>query len=539
MTADGDVAHPAPAFAPATTSLAALSPVRGPGWVRLTVIWLITLALQAGTYHATTAWGERPLYRITGDEPHYYTIATSLIRDGDLDILNNYRDKHYLPYYPWHLGDPRDPEDMHALYGPTGTLHSKHSLGLPLLIVPAMWFGGFELAIGLLLCISALLAVQLWLLARELTGSGGVATASWLLTATTSPLLFYADQAYPEVPGALLVTIALRALLASATLSDTSRLAGVGAAIALLPWLHLRYIPIAAVIACWGVAWWWRARPGPAPTAVTVGLIGISGLALLGIDWYQFGGIPVVNDYGSIALKNLPAGVLGLLLDRQYGLVPYGPPYLLALYGVVALPATVGWWRAGPAFTILATYFLFIASFSFWFGAFSPPSRMLVPVMPIFVAAVAVALHRWRGLGTTILATVLGAIGWAIVAQLVAVPRLRYNYWDGKSVLLTYLSNAWGTDISEVLPTFVVPDPGAYLWAAGFALAAVAIWWIVVRGPVAHTSRALDLEGEPEPPRPPAYAGHVEGGPIPSQAPLAGVDSALPPAPPVRRRRRA
>ena len=154
MTADGDVAHPAPAFAPATTSLAALSPVRGPGWVRLTVIWLITLALQAGTYHATTAWGERPLYRITGDEPHYYTIATSLIRDGDLDILNNYRDKHYLPYYPWHLGDPRDPEDMHALYGPTGTLHSKHSLGLPLRIVPAMWFGGFELAIGLLLCIS-------------------------------------------------------------------------------------------------------------------------------------------------------------------------------------------------------------------------------------------------------------------------------------------------------------------------------------------------------------------------------------------------
>ena len=176
---------------------------------------------------------------------------------------------------------------------------------------------------------------------------------------------------------------------------------------ALLPWLHLRYIPIAAVIACWGVAWWWRARPGPAPTAVTVGLIGISGLALLGIDWYQFGGIPVVNDYGSIALKNLPAGVLGLLLDRQYGLVPYGPPYLLALYGVVALPATVGWWRAGPAFTILATYFLFIASFSFWFGAFSPPSRMLVPVMPIFVAAVAVALHRWRGIGTTILAAVL------------------------------------------------------------------------------------------------------------------------------------
>ena len=537
MTDDGDTALPAPARGFATTSLAALGPPRGIGWGRLFVIWVATLALQAGVYHATTAWGERPLYRITGDEPHYYTIATSLIKDGDLDILNNYRDKDYLPYYPWHLGDPRDPEDMHALYGPRGNLYSKHSLGLPLLILPAMWLGGFEWAIGLLLCISALLAVNLWLLARDFTGSEGVATAAWLLTATTSPLLFYADQAYPEVPGALLVTIALRGLLGSPTLRGAPL--RIGAAVGLLPWLHLRYIPIAAVIALWGLAWWWRERPGRLTSALGAGLIGASGLALLAIDWYQFGGIPAVNDYGSIALKNLPAGVLGLLLDRQYGLVAYGPPYLLAIYGLVALPATVGWWRASPALTVLASYYLFIASFSFWFGAFSPPSRMLVPVMPVFVVAVAVALHRWRGVGITVLATVLGAVGWAIVVQLVAVPRLRYNYWDGKSVLLTYLSNEWGTDISEVLPTFVVPDPNAYLWAAGFGLVAVAIWWVVVRGPVAHPSRAFDLEQLPEPPRPPAYAGHVEGGPVPEPAMMSDPEIVAAPVRPARRRRRA
>jgi hypothetical protein len=458
------------------------------------------------------------LYRITGDEPHYYTITTSLIKDGDLDILNNYRDKDYLPYYPWHLGDPRDPDDMHALYSPRGNLYSKHSLGLPLLILPAMWLGGFTWAIGLLMCVSALLAVNLWLLMRDLTGSGGVATAAWFLTSTTSPLLFYADQAYPEVPGALLVTIALRALLGSPPLRGVAT--RVGAAVGLLPWLHLRYIPIATVIALWGLVWWWRERPGRFTTLIGVGLIGSSGLALLGIDWYQFGGIPAVNDYGSITLKNLPAGILGLLLDRQYGLIAYGPPYLLAIYGLIALPATVGWWRAGPALTIVATYYLFVASFSFWFGAFSPPSRMLVPVMPIFVVAVAVALHRWRGVGTVSLAACLGAVGWAINAQLVAVPRLRYNYWDGTSVLLMHLSNQFGVDVSKALPTFIVPDPGAYLWAAGFGLVALAIWWVLMRSPVAHPNRAFDLGVPSEAPRPPAYSGLVEGGPSPADNPL-------------------
>lgn len=522
MTASPVEALPAPAFKPVATSLAALERRRGAGWGRLILLWCVTLALQAGAYHATTAWGERPLYRITGDEPHYLTITTSLIKDRDLDILNNYRDKDYLPYYPWHVGDPRDPEDMHALYGPRGNLYSKHGLGLPILLFPAMWLGGHEWAIGLLLATSALLGVNLWLLARDLTGSGGVATATWLLVTTTSPLLFYADQAYPEVPGALLVTVALRALLGH--VPPGAATLGLASAVALLPWFHLRYVPLAAVIAAWAVAWWWRRRLkggppdlGPVvvarlPVLVGLALVAVAGTTLLGLDWYLFGGIPAVNDYGAISLANLPAGTLGLLLDRQYGLITYGPPYLLAIYGLLAMPATLGWWRAGPALSLLATYYVFIASFSFWFGAFSPPSRMLVPALPVFVAAIAIVLHRWRGAGTTILASLLGATGWAIVAQLVAVPRLRYNLWDGKSVLLTHLSNQWGIDLSEVLPTFVVPDPNAYRWASGAALGAIAIWFALVRGPASRHQPVTNPDEDFDPPRPPTFAGQGDGG---------------------------
>ena len=536
-------------FVPAATNLEPLASRRVIFAIRtaipvpsrgIVILWLLALAIYGGAYQAQFAWGERPIYHITGDEPHYLTIVTSLIRDGDLEIFNNYRDKDYLPFYPWHLGDPRDPEDMHALYGTGGNLYSKHSIGLPLLILPAMWLGGHGLAIGFMMALSALLSTELWRLARDIAGSqreatlrqgrqsthqpGGVgwakrsayqsvgagrrwsgiiATATWLLVVTASPLFFYSDQFYPEVPGALLVTVALRALLPS-TLGTASfvRLALV---VSLLPWFHLRYIPIATVIATCGlVRWAFPGLSGPRPdgkvvhgstrnwTAAILGtlIVAVAGGGLLTLDMRLFGGIPAVNDYGSVSLSNIPAGALGLLFDRQYGLLPYGPVYLLALYGLLALPRQLGWVRSGPMLTLLISYFAFIASFSFWFGAFSPPSRMLVPVMPIFVAGLAVALHRWRGWRMTIAAIALALADWAIIAQLIAVPRLRYNYWDGKSVLLAYLSEVWETDITQVLPTFVVPEQASYVWAAWAMAGLVGIYVLItINRPVSRSNR--------------------------------------------------
>ncbi|RLT55775.1 MAG: hypothetical protein DWI69_05055 [Chloroflexi bacterium] len=536
-------------FVPAATNLEPLASRRVIFAIRtaipvpsrgIVILWLLALAIYGGAYQAQFAWGERPIYHITGDEPHYLTIVTSLIRDGDLEIFNNYRDKDYLPFYPWHLGDPRDPEDMHALYGTGGNLYSKHSIGLPLLILPAMWLGGHGLAIGFMMALSALLSTELWRLARDIAGSqreatlrqgrqstrqpGGVgwakrsayqsvgagrrwsgiiATATWFLVVTASPLFFYSDQFYPEVPGALLVTVALRALLPS-TLGTASfvRLALV---VSLLPWFHLRYIPIATVIATCGlVRWAFPGLSGPRPdgkvvhgstrnwTAAILGtlIVAVAGGGLLTLDMRLFGGIPAVNDYGSVSLSNIPAGALGLLFDRQYGLLPYGPVYLLALYGLLALPRQLGWVRSGPMLTLLISYFAFIASFSFWFGAFSPPSRMLVPVMPIFVAGLAVALHRWRGWRMTIAAIALALADWAIIAQLIAVPRLRYNYWDGKSVLLAYLSEVWETDITQVLPTFVVPEQASYVWAAWAMAGLVGIYVLItINRPVSRSNR--------------------------------------------------
>ena len=503
-------------FVPAATNLEPLASRRVIFAIRtaipvpsrgIVILWLLALAIYGGAYQAQFAWGERPIYHITGDEPHYLTIVTSLIRDGDLEIFNNYRDKDYLPFYPWHLGDPRDPEDMHALYGTGGNLYSKHSIGLPLLILPAMWLGGHGLAIGFMMALSALLSTELWRLARDIAGSQREATLRQGRQSTRQPggVGWAKRSAYQSVGAGRrwsgIIATATWLLVVTASPSFV-RLALV---VSLLPWVHLRYIPIATVIATCGlVRWAFPGLSGPRPdgkvvhgstrnwTAAILGtlIVAVAGGGLLTLDMRLFGGIPAVNDYGSVSLSNIPAGALGLLFDRQYGLLPYGPVYLLALYGLLALPRQLGWVRSGPMLTLLISYFAFIASFSFWFGAFSPPSRMLVPVMPIFVAGLAVALHRWRGWRMTIAAIALALADWAIIAQLIAVPRLRYNYWDGKSVLLAYLSEVWETDITQVLPTFVVPEQASYVWAAWAMAGLVGIYVLItINRPVSRSNR--------------------------------------------------
>ncbi len=75
---------------------------------------------------AAIAWHIARYNIITGDEPHYLTIAELLIRDGDLKILNNYN-----PDTPVMREVPFEAGEGHAING-----YSIHGIGLPLLLTP-------------------------------------------------------------------------------------------------------------------------------------------------------------------------------------------------------------------------------------------------------------------------------------------------------------------------------------------------------------------------------------------------------------------
>jgi hypothetical protein len=476
--------------------------IRVPARVPL-LVWLVSFAVYAAYFQGQWVYGERPIYSVTGDEPHYLTIATSLLKDGDLDVLNNYRDKDYFAYYPYHLGDPRSPEDMHALYGRGGRLYSKHGLGLPLLLLPAMRLGGAGVATVFMMAVTALLAVQLMLLALDVTGHWQIALLAWLGVAFSPPLLLYAPLFYPEIPGALLTVIGTRAALRlwrephvpRRTVWRSALVAGL--AIGFLPWLHLRYIPLSAVVALaagsallWR-GWRWQLGTFMAPVALL-------GIALLGLDWRLFGGVPAVDEYGTVSFVNLLVGAPGLLFDRQFGLLPYSPLYVVALYGLLALPRALG--RSSVVLVApLVIYSAFIASFSFWYGAFSPPARMLVPILPLLAAPLAAALARWP-LIRWVYAGLLALTG-ALAHLLMDVPRLRYSLPTGASPTLEYLSAVWKRDLSGWLPSFIVPSVESYAWA-GVAIVVAAAVLALTRYGGSSSLKATPI---------------VEGGDVPSE----------------------
>src|SRR4030095_5274949 len=108
-----------------------------------------------------------------------------------------------------------------------------------------------------------LAALLVWTAVRRLGVPLGVAALAAGVLACSPPLAVYGSQLYPELPAALAVLAAAPALLSPPV---PSRLATrptlvVGVAVAALPWLGVKYVPVAAVLAA--VAGWRLVRGGP------------------------------------------------------------------------------------------------------------------------------------------------------------------------------------------------------------------------------------------------------------------------------------
>jgi len=173
-----------------------------------------------------------------GDEPHYLLIAESLLQDGDVDLKNQFEDRAFSKFTVANL------EPHTAPRSPKGHLYAIHTPGLAALIAPGYAMGGFT---GARATVSGLLALSVGLLfvaARTVFG-GPTAAFVALLATFASPLPVYANSLYPDSVAALPVA----ATLASLALSHRGLWALATATLALLPWLHPRFLPLAFVLA--------------------------------------------------------------------------------------------------------------------------------------------------------------------------------------------------------------------------------------------------------------------------------------------------
>ncbi|HEU4397113.1 MAG TPA: hypothetical protein VFU54_04630 [Actinomycetota bacterium] len=423
----------------------------------------------------------------TADEPQYLLTAISLASDRDLDIADELAAGRWRAFHA-----PPLPEQTEPLA--SGRRLSPHDPLLPLLLAAPVAVGGWAGAKLAMAVLAGLLAgLLLWTAVRRFgvpVGTGAVVVAVFALS---PPLAVYGTQVYPELPAALAVLAAVAAL----TVPGAPGRAGVvvvGVAVAALPWLAVKYVPVAAVLALLAV---WRLLGGGArrrAVALAAGLVAAGAAFLVLHRWWYGGWTPYAAGDHFVAGELTAIGsdpdylgrsrrLLGLATDRSFGLAAWQPAWLLAVpalatlarrrpagWPAVALPLAAGW---------LVATFLALTMHGWWF-----PGRQVVVVLPLAVLAVACwaggpAAGPRAGLPgrRRLVVAVSGGVGVVAYAWLVAdglAGRVTWTvdffatgnpaYWAWRLVLPDYLAVTTATWVLHAAWLVVVAVWAAAAW---------------------------------------------------------------------------
>ncbi len=354
-------------------------------------------------------------WKITGDEPHYLLAAHSLAYDGDLDLKNNYLNGDHKPFYFGFL-------DPHIKEQADGKWLLAHDIGLPALIAPAYAFGGRLGVMRFFAFVGAILAAQMFLLGWEVSGRWQGGALAWLAMAFSAPLALYIFQIYPEMVGGLVVLWSTRQILSTPSwlnpnnINPDSGLPHLGFwnlefgllkfgllafALALLPWLSGRYLPLMLFLVALLV---WKQWPRRA-LWLSVGGIALLSLAIyLAVNFALFGGPTpsttasgnaVSAGFSNVAGQQIGRGLAGWLFDQQRGLLVYGPVLIVAFFGLPHL------WRLRrfDGLLSLAPFAIMWALASVWGGFYigwEISARFLIVGVPLLTAAVAAAFSQIR-----------------------------------------------------------------------------------------------------------------------------------------------
>lgn len=378
--------------------------------------YLLLVALVGGLASAAGA-PLRASYgaRVTGDEPHYLLTALSLGTDGNLDVSDEIAERAYAPFHEVNLDPQAEP-------WPDGRLVSPHDPLLPLLLAAPMAAGGWLAAKMSLALLAAALAAATLLLAVRAGASPRSAPIVVGLFAASAPLAVYGQQVYPEVPAALAVTLGALALFGEL---DRKKLALVTIAVIALPWLSIKFVPIAAVLAAVAMLRAWREGARGSATVMTV-VFGLAGIFFLvaHLEWY--GGLTpyasgdhfVDGEFTVVGSDPNYLGrsrrLIGLLIDDTFGLIPWQPAWALAFPAIgavvrrgpypLAAPLAAGW---------LTATFVALTMQGWWF-----PGRQLVVVLPLLVVMIALWVGDRRAKIAGVAA--LGLLGVANYVWLIA-----------------------------------------------------------------------------------------------------------------------
>jgi hypothetical protein len=437
---------------------------------------------------AVTAWiaptvGVRATYfeRTTADEPQYLMTAISLGEDLDLDVADERTEQRYRAFHEVDLPVQEEVQ-------PDGSAVSPHDPLLPAALAAPMRVGGWVAAKLALALLAGLLAAMLvWVAVRRFAVPLAIAVVSVSVFAASAPFVFYGTQIYPELPAALAVTVAIAALTGRLRRRG---LVVLGLAVVALPWLSVKYAPVAGALAAIGLVVLWRRGERRTAVGVMAGLAAAGAVYLLA-HHALYGGWTVYasGDHFSTTGEASVMGVtpdyagranrlLGLLTDRSFGLAAWQPAFLLAIpalvallrrrprgWPVLALPLAAGWLNAT---------FVALTMHGWWW-----PGRQVVVVLPCVVLAIAWWVGQYRQARPWLVVT--GALGilsaaWLTVECLLGDRTLVFDF-DGTT-------NPWYRAWQLVLPDDRLQPAGTLLLRVAWLVVAalLALWgWRSVR----------------------------------------------------------
>ncbi len=401
-------------------------------------LFLIALAV----YSLLLSGAVAPVQPFTGDEPHYLLIAKSMARDGDLNLYQDYEEEAYREFYP-------GPLDSHASPGKKGPDHiySRHFPGISLIVAPFYALGRLTgnpralIAIARfpIALLSALLAALFFLFVLDLVRDRSIALLGWGLFALTTPLIFYSQVIYSEVPVSLITLFILRKVVLNKDLSALS-LGLAGAGIGLLPWFGIKYLVLAAVVFLAAIASIWTCSSRRMKDAVIFAAPAAVLMLLLAAGlWSLYGSVsPAAVYHGSLAGQGVLRirlfktqglefwnHLLGIFIDQRMGILMFNPVLLLFLPGIVLAARK----RRAETLLLLTPFFLwtiFESAVRPW-GGYCPPGRPLLPVQGVMAGFAAVALARRDGKTRRILGGALIAATVLITLVCLRNPMLMYH----------------------------------------------------------------------------------------------------------------
>jgi hypothetical protein len=365
------------------------------------------------------------------DEPQYLLSALSLWEDHDLDISDELADRRFLAFHDLDL-------PVQTAVRPDGGQLSPHDPLLPVLLAVPMGLGGWVAAkLTLAMLAGILAALLLWVAVRRFAVPPRLAVPGVALATCTAPLAVYGQQVYPELPAALAALVAVAALTVPRPTPRT--LAVLALAIIALPWLSVKYAPVGAalyLVAAVGLGREHRRRAA----AVLTGVLAAGGVAYRAVHKAIYGGVTAYasgdqfqssGEFGVVGLHPDYPGrsirLLGLLVDRDFGIAAWQPAWFLVIPALAALlagrprhwPALVAPLLAGWA---TATWVALTMQGYWW------PGRQLVVVLPLAVLVILVWLAR-AGRAVVVTAAALAVAGVGYYAALLVTGSVSNTTW--------------------------------------------------------------------------------------------------------------